>query len=63
MTTATVYKKVAARLTTNQLDFLKGYAERNGVSYNFLIRKAIDHYIKHLIKREERMAELEAAEE
>lgn len=63
MTTTTIYKKVMARLTIEQLNYLKGYAERNGVSYNFLIRKAVDSYIKRLTKREKRIAELEADEE
>lgn len=61
--TTTIYKKVMARLTIEQLNYLKGYAERNGVSYNFLIRKAVDSYIKRLAKREKRIAELEADEE
>lgn len=61
-TNTTSYKKVAARITVEQFNYLKGYAERNGISYNFLIRKAIDYYIKRLKNREEPFADNEAEE-
>ena len=47
-TNTTSYKKVAARITVEQFNYLKGYAERNGISYNFLIRKAIDYWTSDL---------------
>nr|DAG45534.1 MAG TPA: hypothetical protein [Caudoviricetes sp.] len=62
-TNTTIFKKVAARITVEQFNYLKGYAERNGITYNFLIRKAIDNYIKRLKTREEPFADKDEAEE
>lgn len=42
------YVKINVRVSSQKLERLKAQADRIGCSYNFLIRRAIDKYLKEL---------------
>lgn len=42
------YVKINVRVSAQKLERLKAAADRIGCSYNYLIRRAIDKYLKEL---------------